>query len=181
MSPTTQSVLLERLGEVLRSVAQREILGRFQKLAPHDVMSKPSQDDPTDLVTAADRAAEAELGVRLRELVPGSSIVGEEAVAADPSVLERLRGSIPVWVVDPLDGTTNFAHGLPIFCSSLALEVHGRAVVAAVYDPNRRELFTAERGAERSEPRSGAPAGLARRGEETESPRCARSASPRLP
>jgi myo-inositol-1(or 4)-monophosphatase len=52
----------------------------------------------------------------------------------------------PCWVFDPIDGTTNFAHGLPIFCSSLALEIDGVAEVAAVYDPNRRELFTAERG-----------------------------------
>jgi myo-inositol-1(or 4)-monophosphatase len=49
-------------------------------------------------------------------------------------------------VFDPIDGTTNFAHGVPIFCSSLALEIDGAAEVAAVYDPNRRELFTAERG-----------------------------------
>src|SRR5204862_1822918 len=52
----------------------------------------------------------------------------------------------PCWVFDPIDGTTNFAHGLPIFCSSLALEIHGVAEVAAVFDPTRRELFTAERG-----------------------------------
>src|SRR5574341_290207 len=52
----------------------------------------------------------------------------------------------PCWVFDPIDGTTNFAHGLPIFCSSLALEIDGVGEVAAVYDPNRRELFTAERG-----------------------------------
>jgi myo-inositol-1(or 4)-monophosphatase len=50
-------------------------------------------------------------------------------------------------VFDPLDGTTNYAHGVPIFCSSLALEIDGVAEIAAVYDPNRRELFTAERGA----------------------------------
>ena len=50
------------------------------------------------------------------------------------------------WVFDPLDGTTNYAHGLPIFCSSLALDVDGRAAVAAIYDPSRKELFTAERG-----------------------------------
>jgi myo-inositol-1(or 4)-monophosphatase len=52
----------------------------------------------------------------------------------------------PCWVFDPLDGTTNYAHGLPIFCSALALEIDGVAEIAAVYDPNRRELFTAERG-----------------------------------
>ena len=50
------------------------------------------------------------------------------------------------WVFDPLDGTTNYAHGLPIFCASLALEIDGRAEVAAIYDPTRQELFTAERG-----------------------------------
>ena len=50
------------------------------------------------------------------------------------------------WVFDPLDGTTNYAHGLPIYCSSLALEIDGRAEVAAIYDPTRKELFTAERG-----------------------------------
>ena len=52
----------------------------------------------------------------------------------------------PCWVFDPIDGTTNFAHGLPIFCASLALEIDGVAEVAAVYDPNAPELFTAERG-----------------------------------
>ncbi len=56
------------------------------------------------------------------------------------------RGARYRWVFDPLDGTTNFAHGVPIFCASLALEVDGQAVVAAVYDPNRKELFTAEAG-----------------------------------
>ena len=64
---------------------------------------------------------------------------------------EELGGSAtvpegPCWVFDPIDGTTNFAHGLPIFCSSLALEIDGVAEIAAVYDPTRRELFTAERG-----------------------------------
>ncbi len=52
----------------------------------------------------------------------------------------------PCWVFDPIDGTTNYAHGLPIFCASLALEIDGIAEVGAVYDPNRQELFTAERG-----------------------------------
>ena len=56
------------------------------------------------------------------------------------------RGARYRWVFDPLDGTTNFAHGVPIFCASLALEIDGQAVVAAVYDPNRQELFTAEAG-----------------------------------
>jgi len=66
-------------------------------------------------------------------------------------VAEELGGNEPVrarhcWVFDPLDGTSNYAHGLPIFCASLALEIDGVAEVAAVYDPCREELFTAERG-----------------------------------
>ncbi len=69
-------------------------------------------------------------------------MLGEEF--SDPSEREHVPEFC--WVFDPIDGTTNFAHGLPIFCSSLALEIDGIAVVAAVYDPNRRELFTAERG-----------------------------------
>jgi myo-inositol-1(or 4)-monophosphatase len=77
----------------------------------------------------------------LAERFPDHDILAEElgatSRARSPS---RFR-----WVFDPLDGTTNYAHGLPIFCSSLALEVDGRAVVGAIYDPTRNELFTAER------------------------------------
>src|SRR3954471_16654534 len=115
------SELLNRLGDVLREGAQREIAPRFRQLAPSDVIGKPSADDPHDLVTAADRAAEAALTERLPELVPGSTVVGEEAVAADPSVLQRLRGNAPVWLVDPLDGTKNFAAGRWPFGTMVAL------------------------------------------------------------
>jgi myo-inositol-1(or 4)-monophosphatase len=76
----------------------------------------------------------------IAERFPEHQILAEElggAAAAPPG---------PCWVFDPIDGTTNFAHGLPIFCASLALEIGGVAQVGAVYDPNRKELFTAERG-----------------------------------
>ena len=93
-----------------------------------------------DLVTEVDLAVEG----MFRRLIAGRF--------ADHAVLaEELGGADTVpsgacWVFDPLDGTTNYAHGLPIFCSSLALEIGGVAEVAAIFDPNRRELFTAERG-----------------------------------
>lgn len=141
-----QSELLNRLGQVLRDVANREIAPRFQQLAPSDVIGKPSADDPTDLVTAADRAAEAELTLRLPELVPGSSVVGEEAVAADPTVLERLRGSVPVWVVDPLDGTRNFAAGHGPFGTMVVLVERGVLLAAGIYFTEGDRLFLAERG-----------------------------------
>ena len=95
-----------------------------------------------DLVTETDREIEREFRELIASRFPGHEVLGEEFSAAS----ERQRVPEFCWLFDPIDGTTNFAHGLPIFCSSLALEIHGQAVVAAVYDPNRRELFTAERG-----------------------------------
>jgi len=141
-----QSSLLNQLGQVLREVAQREIAPRFQKLEPSDVIGKPTAEDPYDLVTAADRAAEAELSVRLPELVPGSIVVGEEAVAADPSLLERLRGSAPVWVVDPLDGTKNFAAGHGPFGTMVVLVERGTLLAAGIYFTVGDRMFLAERG-----------------------------------
>jgi len=94
-----------------------------------------------DLVTEVDLAVERMFRALIAERFPDHAILAEEfgGAAAVPAG--------PCWVFDPIDGTTNFAHGLPIFCASLALEIDGVAEVAAVYDPNRRELFTAERGA----------------------------------
>jgi myo-inositol-1(or 4)-monophosphatase len=94
-----------------------------------------------DLVTEVDLAVERMFRALIAERFPDHAILAEEfgGAAAAPAG--------PCWVFDPIDGTTNFAHGLPIFCASLALEIDGVAEVAAVYDPNRRELFTAERGA----------------------------------
>jgi len=78
----------------------------------------------------------------LAERFPTHAILAEELAP------ESLHGgsSDHCWVFDPIDGTTNYAHGLPIFCSALGLEIGGRLEIAAVYDPTRRELFTAERG-----------------------------------
>jgi myo-inositol-1(or 4)-monophosphatase len=93
-----------------------------------------------DLVTEVDIAIENMFRELVGERFPDHAVLGEEmgGSASPPPG--------PCWVFDPIDGTTNFAHGLPIFCSSLALEIDGVAQVGAVYDPNRKELFTAERG-----------------------------------
>jgi len=94
-----------------------------------------------DLVTAADLAAEA----RFRELVggrfPSHVVIGEET-AFD----EAARRAEFQWIIDPVDGTTNFAHGLALFCVSIALVVRGELEVGVIYDPIAEELFTAERG-----------------------------------
>jgi myo-inositol-1(or 4)-monophosphatase len=94
-----------------------------------------------DLVTDVDVAVERTFRALIASRFPDHQVLAEElgkGVSAAPS------GAC--WVFDPIDGTTNFAHGLPIFCASVALEIDGEATVAAVYDPTRRELFTAERG-----------------------------------
>jgi len=95
-----------------------------------------------DLVTEIDLEIEREFRAMIAERFPDHAVLGEEFGNKDD------RDRIPqfCWVFDPIDGTTNYAHNLPIFCSSLALEVDGQPIVAAVYDPSRRELFTAERG-----------------------------------
>ena len=95
-----------------------------------------------DLVTEVDLACERMCRETLAERFPEHDILAEE-LGGSPAgrVPSRFR-----WVFDPLDGTTNYAQGLPIYCSSLALEIDGRAEVAAIYDPTRKELFTAERG-----------------------------------
>jgi myo-inositol-1(or 4)-monophosphatase len=93
-----------------------------------------------DLVTEVDLEVERGFRQLIAERFPGHAVLAEE-LGGSAAV-----ASGPCWVFDPIDGTTNYAHGLPIFCSSLALEIDGVAEVAAVYDPTRRELFTAERG-----------------------------------
>lgn len=94
-----------------------------------------------DLVTEIDLQIELAFRETIASRFPEHVVLGEEFEQAGQ------RESIPpyCWLFDPIDGTTNYAHGLPIFCSSLALEIDGEPAVAAVYDPNRRELFTAER------------------------------------
>ena len=93
-----------------------------------------------DLVTEVDVAVERMFRALVAERFPDHQVLAEEMGGA------VVAPAGPCWVFDPIDGTTNFAHGLPIFCSSLALEIDGVAEVAAVYDPTRKELFTAERG-----------------------------------
>ena len=92
-----------------------------------------------DLVTAADRAAEKMIVERIRQQWPDHDLIGEEGS-------RRETGSDFRWYVDPLDGTTNFAHGYPVFCVSMALEYKGERIAGVIYDPSRDEMFAAEKG-----------------------------------
>jgi myo-inositol-1(or 4)-monophosphatase len=92
-----------------------------------------------DLVTQADRASEKMVVERIRKQWPEHDLIGEEGS-------RRETGSDFRWYVDPLDGTTNFAHGYPVFCISLALEYKGERIGGVVFDPTRDEMFAAEKG-----------------------------------
>jgi myo-inositol-1(or 4)-monophosphatase len=94
-----------------------------------------------DLVTAADLAVEQMFRDLIARRFPTHGVLGEEAAAGTQPTGSRHR-----WIIDPVDGTTNFAHGLAIFCVSIALEIDGQVELGVVYDPIADELFTAERG-----------------------------------
>jgi myo-inositol-1(or 4)-monophosphatase len=96
---------------------------------------------PIDLVTAADLEVEREFRQLVATRFPGHSVLGEEQGSGTAPSDARFR-----WIIDPIDGTTNFAHGLALFCASIALQIDGQLAVGAVYDPIAEELFTAERG-----------------------------------
>jgi myo-inositol-1(or 4)-monophosphatase len=92
-----------------------------------------------DLVTVADRKSEALILERIRAQFPAHDVMGEEGARIE-------IGGEYKWYVDPLDGTTNFAHGYPVFCVSLAVERRGERVAGVIYDPTRDEMFAAELG-----------------------------------
>jgi myo-inositol-1(or 4)-monophosphatase len=104
--------------------------------AVHRVSLKGS---PVNLVTEMDRAAEALIIEAIRSRFPDHAILAEESGHLDGERDHR-------WIVDPLDGTTNYAHGLPLYGVSIALEIDGRPALGVIYDPSRDECFVAERG-----------------------------------
>ena len=95
-----------------------------------------------DLVTQIDREVEEMFRALIARRFPDHTVLAEEFAQQS----DRDTEAEYCWVFDPVDGTTNYAHGLPIFCSACSLERNGQPIVAAIYDPSRRELFTAERG-----------------------------------
>ncbi|NDZ81635.1 inositol monophosphatase [Streptomyces sp. SID10853] len=142
----TEQLLTRDLTEVdavVREAAAAEILPRFRQLAAHEIAEKSG---PHDLVTVADRGAEEHLTAALTALLPGSVVVGEEAVAADPSSYAALRGDAPVWIVDPVDGTRQFVRGEPGFCTLVALAHRGELLASWTYAAALDEMAVAVRG-----------------------------------
>ncbi len=132
----------EKVTAILVETAAEEILPRFRQLADHEVREK----EKGELVTVADVAAERVISRRLLDLLPGSRVVGEEAFAEDPRVMEVLGGEAPVWVIDPVDGTGNFAGDRPVFAVMVALIRQGETLGAWIHDPIGQRTGVAQVG-----------------------------------
>ncbi len=127
----------------LRDAARTEIMPRFRCLAVTDVRAKTG---PHDLVTQADEAAERAIATILRREFPGCLVVGEEETAANPALLDGLAGADLAFVVDPVDGTSNFVAGLPLFACMAAAIMRGEVVGAVIHDPVGDDSALALRG-----------------------------------
>jgi fructose-1,6-bisphosphatase/inositol monophosphatase family enzyme len=135
-------VQTDQVSELLAEVAARLILPRFGALGTGDIQEKK----PGDLVTIADREAEIELANALRATEPGVLVVGEEAVFTDPSSLEALPSAEHAWVIDPIDGTRNFARGGADFAVMLAEVRNAETVRGWIWQPVHARLYVAELG-----------------------------------
>ncbi len=133
----------QRITALIRHAASEDILPLWRNLQDHQVEEKRRND----VVTEADHACEARLTRELAALLPGSLVVGEEAVHADPGVLAALDSLRPVWVIDPLDGTNNFAAGVGPFAVMVCLLQQGATLAAWIYDPLADSMLAAESGA----------------------------------
>jgi fructose-1,6-bisphosphatase/inositol monophosphatase family enzyme len=133
--------MMNAVGQILRRAAQEAILPRYQNLAAGDIQEKT----PGEIATIADHEAEQLITRALLHLLPGARVVGEEAASKDSSLLEHL-GDNTVWLVDPLDGTANFASGRGPFATMAALLISGEIVASWIFDPISDRLFVAERG-----------------------------------
>lgn len=132
----------EAVLNLLKQAADTYINPRFDALASHEVMEK----NPGDLVTVADREAEVFLTAELLKAYPEALIVGEEAVAADPSILDRIAAAEHWFTVDPVDGTKNFVNGSPNHGVMVAEMRGGEIVRSWMWQPQHGVAYVAEKG-----------------------------------
>lgn len=135
--------ILAGLMEDMRATALAEILPRFRAVTADAIRTKSG---PDDLVTDADIGAERLLSEKLAQRLPGIVMVGEEAVADDKTILDRVGSADLVAIVDPVDGTWNFAHGLPLFGSILAIVAGGQTIAGLIHYPVTGDFIVARPG-----------------------------------
>jgi fructose-1,6-bisphosphatase/inositol monophosphatase family enzyme len=135
---------IEGLAGLLSDAAIAEIMPRFRRLGEGDIRQKTSA---ADLVTQADVNAERLITARLRERYPDAMIVGEEACSDDPALLRGLGDAELAFVIDPVDGTFNFASGVPLFGVMLGVVVKGETVAGIIHDPVGKDWLVGAKGA----------------------------------
>jgi len=141
-TPSLDTGTTAEVERIIRDVAARDIMPRFGRLTAADIAEKA----PGDLVTVADRAAEESLTAALTAMLPGSVVAGEEGISADPAVAAALGGDVPVWVIDPIDGTHNFVTDNVRFTVLVALALRGELLASWTYAPALDLMATATRG-----------------------------------
>jgi len=143
MRTTFDAMEMQAVTDLLREVANAEIRPRFGMLASHEIAQKSAVND---LVTIADLETEKALAQRLRQLFPGCAIIGEEAVAADPALLDTIGDAELAFIIDPVDGTWNFAHGVPMFATMVAAVRRGETIAAWIHYPMSDDTLATVRG-----------------------------------
>ena len=138
----TRMIDPENVANYIRETARAVILPRFRTLGHGDVREKK----PGDPVTVADTEAEQELTRRLQNVIDGAHVLGEESVAEDPSRLAWLSAEAPVWIIDPIDGTSNFVRGNAGFAVIVALAQQGAVEAGWIYNPLGDVMISALKG-----------------------------------
>lgn len=141
--PGVDLIDIEKVGTILARAARAEILPRFRTLTAEQVRQKSSA---IDLVTEADEQAEIMITADLKAAFPNAVVVGEEATERDPSLLQAIGSAELAFIVDPVDGTKNFASGLPLFGVMAAATVRGEVVGGVIHDPICRDFAYAVKG-----------------------------------
>jgi fructose-1,6-bisphosphatase/inositol monophosphatase family enzyme len=141
---TFDDTAIDWLAGILADAAQTEIMPRFRRLGDGEIRQKTSA---ADLVTEADVNAERLITARLRERYPSAMVVGEEACSDKPALLDGLGDADLAFVVDPVDGTFNFASGVPLFGVMLAVVVKGETVAGIIHDPVGKDWLIGAKGA----------------------------------
>ncbi|MBR1944990.1 MAG: inositol monophosphatase, partial [Alphaproteobacteria bacterium] len=134
---------LDKVAGIIKTVSEQEVIPRFNHLSVSDVDTKNSSED---FVTTADTETEKRLTAELTALLPESLVVGEEAAFKNPSVLDYLKEDRPVWVIDPIDGTMNFAYGRSEIGVVVALVYKGETVAGWLYNPVFKRMIMGEKG-----------------------------------
>ncbi|MDO9417110.1 inositol monophosphatase [Pararhizobium sp.] len=140
----TRIVDVAALADLMHEASRIEIMPRFRNLGDGDIRIKT---EAIDLVTEGDEAAERYIKARIDAIAPGALFVGEESVAKDPDLLYRIKDADLSVIVDPIDGTFNFAAGVPLFGVMAAVVSKGETIAGIIYDPLGQDWMIAEKGA----------------------------------